>query len=89
MKQVHLLISGFVQGIGYRSWVRSRARSLGLTGWINNLENGSVETVFQGEEEKIKEMIKLCKEGPPMAEVENIEIQWDQINGEFKDFQVR
>lgn len=89
MKQVHVLISGFVRGIGFRSFVRSNAQHLGLTGWVKNLPNGWVEAVFEGEEEKIKEMIEICRQGPPMAEVERLETEWSNATGEFLGFEIR
>jgi len=50
MKQIHILISGFVQGVGFRAFTVKKARNLGLTGWVRNLKNGRVEAVVQGEE---------------------------------------
>ncbi len=87
-KQIHILISGFVQGIGYRSFVRNQARKLGLVGWVRNLPDGRVEAVFEGKEENIKEMVKLCREGPPMTQVKNINTKWDEAIGEFSSFEV-
>lgn len=84
MKQVHLLISGFVQGVGYREFVRSNAKKLGLTGWTRNLSDRRVEVLAQGVEEDLKKLIVLCEKGPFLAEVKSIAIDWqepvDQLN---------
>jgi len=72
MKAV-LLISGRVQGVGYRIWARRQAQRLGLTCEIKNLEDGRVEAAFEGPPKKLKEMIALCRSGPPLAKVTNIE----------------
>ena len=87
MKQAHVFISGAVQGIGYRYFVKSNAKQLGLTGWVRNTEDGGVEAVFQGEQEAIEKMIGICKQGPFMAEVKQIGVDWEDpedTNNEFK-----
>ncbi len=61
MKQVRLFISGYVQGIGYRQFVKANATRLGLSGWVRNLSDGRVEALIQGDKKKIEEMITLCK----------------------------
>lgn len=75
MQQVHLLISGSVQGVGYRQFVKSSAGKLGLTGWVRNLPDGRVEAVAQGEKQTINELLKRCRKGPFLAEVETIEVR--------------
>lgn len=77
MKQAHIFISGRVQGIGYRYFVQSTARKLGLTGWVRNTEDGGVEAVFHGEEKVIIQMIDECKKGPVLAEVQHIGFEWE------------
>jgi acylphosphatase len=64
MRKVHLFISGFVQGVGFRQFVKANARKLGLTGWVRNLADERVEALFQGPEETIKKAIEICKKGP-------------------------
>lgn len=86
MKQAHVFISGTVQGVGFRYFVRSNAKKLGLTGWVRNTEDGGVEAVFQGEGEKIEEMIGVCRKGPMLSEVEQIGFEWEEIEETFSDF---
>lgn len=89
MKVAHITISGFVQGVGFRHFVRKNAQSLGITGWVRNLPDGSVEAEFQGEKEKIEQIIRICKKGPFLSEVENVEVEWVDDKNEFDDFFVR
>ncbi len=86
MKQVHLFISGYVQGIGYRQFVKSNAQRLGLTGWVRNLSDGRVEAIVQGDKEKIEELITLCKTGPMLSEIKDVEVKWEEAAEEFSSF---
>lgn len=88
MNQAHALIFGFVQGVGYRHFIRSKANELGLTGWVKNLPDGSVEAVFQGDKSSIDKVIEHCKKGPFLSEVEGVEVQWESMVDNFKDFMV-
>ena len=87
--KVHLYISGRVQGVYYRAFTQEVADSLGLKGWVRNLPDRRVEAVFEGERELIKEAILKCKQGPPYANVTNIDVTWEnQLEG-FSDFSIR
>jgi acylphosphatase len=86
--QAHLIITGSVQGIGYRQFVKQNARKLGLTGWVKNLANGSVEAVVQGNKEVINQLISLCRKGPFLSEVKDVQISWDDTDTMFSDFVV-
>jgi len=88
MKQAHVFISGNVQGVGYRYFVKSNARKLGLTGWVRNTEDGGVEVLLQGEEYLIEKMIAQCKEGPFLAEVEHIGFEWEETEELLEDFKI-
>ncbi|HSW87603.1 MAG TPA: acylphosphatase [Candidatus Saccharimonadales bacterium] len=86
--QAHLLITGTVQGIGYRQFVKSHARKMGITGWVKNLPDGSVEAILQGDTAKIEEMITLCKKGPFLAEVKDVEVLWEEATSTFDSFTI-
>ncbi len=88
-KQVHLIISGIVQGVFFRASVSQVARSLKLTGFVRNLSNGSVEVVAAGEEEFLNRMIDWCRKGPPGARVEQVEVNWKETTQAFEHFQIR
>lgn len=89
MKTAHVFISGSVQGVGYRYFVKDNARKMGLTGWVRNTEDGGVEVVIQGEEKKIEELIALCKQGPFLAEVKHIGFEWEETEEVFEGFAIR
>lgn len=89
MQQVHLLISGKVQGVWYRVFVKENARELGLTGWVRNTDEGAVESVVQGEKAAIEQLIAHCRQGPKLAEVKDIDIVWEEIKENVGDFTIR
>ncbi len=66
---IKLLISGRVQGVGFRYWVRERAEALGLDGWVRNLPDGRVEAVFAGPAALVEEAVAVCEQGPMHARV--------------------
>lgn len=88
MKQAHLLISGFVQGVGYRKFVQNYARKLALTGWVKNLADGRVEVIVQGSHEKIQELLRRCEKGPMLSEVRDISLTWEDPLGNFSEFSI-
>lgn len=88
MKIAHVYISGFVQGVGYRHFVKRKAQEIGLTGWVKNLPDGRVEAVFQGSKENIEEMILLCRKGPFLSEVEDVEVEWEEAEKEYNNFDI-
>jgi acylphosphatase len=72
---VRVQIRGSVQGVWYRGWTVDEARELGLSGWVRNRRDGSVEAVFRGPEPAVRAMIERCREGPPAARVSRVEEQ--------------
>ncbi len=85
----HVTVHGDVQGVFFRASTRHLAESLGLTGWVRNRPEGSVEAVFEGEEADVRSMIDWCHQGPPQAEVERVDVEWQPPSGEFTRFAVR
>jgi acylphosphatase len=73
--QARLTITGRVQGVGYRDWTITTARRLGLTGWVRNRIDGAVEVLIVGDDNAVGEMIDACRRGPPMARVDNVDIE--------------
>lgn len=80
--RVRVFISGFVQGVGFRYFLKRNARRLGLNGFARNTVDKRVEAVFEGEKENLDKMIKICRKGPFLAEVENVEVIWEKETGE-------
>lgn len=88
MKQAHVFVSGIVQGVGYRYFVKSNARKLGLTGWVRNLSDSRVEFVLQGSQEQIEDMLARGRQGPMLSEVKNIEVEWEESDQQFESFEI-
>ena len=82
MKRAEVVVRGFVQGVFFRAEARNRARSLGLAGWVRNAPDGSVEAVFEGEDERVESMVDWCRRGPPGARVDDVEVTWPEAQGE-------
>lgn len=74
-KRYHLLVSGRVQGVGYRYFARDAARALGLGGWVRNVRGGGVEVEVEGEREVIDRFIEGLRQGPPLSRVLGVEVQ--------------
>ncbi len=70
---VRVVIHGRVQGVWFRGWTEREARALGLSGWVRNLSDGTVEALFSGAPDAVRAMIGKCRGGPPAANVTNIE----------------
>lgn len=88
LSRVYVLISGRVQGVGYRFFAERYANELGLTGWVRNLRDGRVEVVAEGPRPKLDEFLGRLKTGPRLAVVEDFEAVWQEFTGEFGDFRV-
>ena len=88
-KQIILIIHGRVQGIFFRDSTRRKARKLGLTGWVSNESDGTVKVMAQGEEEKLEALIKWCYNGPMLARVDKIDIEWQEATGQFEKFEIK
>jgi len=73
--QARLVISGRVQGVGYRDWALATGRGLGVSGWVRNRSDGSVEALVVGEEDAVGAMIEACRQGPSLARVDAIDVE--------------
>ncbi len=72
MNAKRLVIAGRVQGVGYRAWMVTKARELGVSGWVRNRADGSVEALVAGDIASVEELSRLCRRGPRLAEVSSI-----------------
>ena len=72
MATQRIYVSGRVQGVSYRDWTVRTGKRLGLVGWVRNLRDGRVEILVDGEDERIGEFVEACREGPPLARVEDV-----------------
>jgi acylphosphatase len=81
-----IIVSGLVQGVGFRQFIKEQADLLGITGFTRNTDDGRVEAVFAGEKRAIEKMVGLCKKGPHLAKVEEILVTWEKGRGEYGEF---
>ena len=86
---MHLIVTGRVQGVFYRSTAKRSAMDLKLKGYVKNMEDGSVEIKAEGPEEKLQEFLDWCWKGPENAEVKNIEIRYESYSGKYPVFSVK
>ena len=87
-ERAHLYIHGKVQGVYYRASALDTAIQLGITGWVRNLPNGSVEIVAEGSRKQLNQFIEWCKVGPPGATVSDINVRRDVQDREFSTFKI-
>ena len=81
-------IYGKVQGVWFRAHTKEMADKLGIKGWVRNVPDGSVEAVFEGDDESVEKIIEWCHRGPPLARVEGVEVEYEEPRGEEK-FEIR
>jgi acylphosphatase len=87
MKTIRIYLSGSVQGVFFRNFLEEKAKELNIRGFCRNLEDGRVEVVAEGRDEKVNEMLEVCKEGPQHATVNDVQIQELKHQG-FEGFKV-
>ncbi len=87
--QLHAIVEGYVQGVGFRMFVQTIAISLGVTGWVRNLWDGNVEVTAEGEQVILEKLLVALTQGPRGAQVINVHSDWMQATNEFDRFQVR
>lgn len=88
IQRLHVYLSGLVQGVFYRDWLRRSAQGLGLKGWVKNLNDRRVEAIFEGPKEKLEEILRRCYDGPSAARVDHVDAIWEKATGEFKTFEI-
>lgn len=71
----HVRVTGLVQGVFFRAWTAEQARKLGVTGWVRNAPDGSVEAHVQGDRWSVQQLIDLLHKGPPSAEVDQVVVE--------------
>lgn len=84
--RAHVYVTGYVQGVFFRHSMAKRARDLGVSGWVRNLDDGRVEAVVEGEESDVGAVVDWCRSGPPHATVEHVEVSWEPATREFSVF---
>ncbi len=83
---MHAFIEGRVQGVGYRAWAEGAARGLKLSGWVRNLDDGRVELLAVGPEDKVRAFLEACERGPRYARVHHVDAEHAEPVGAGKGF---
>jgi len=89
IRRVHAFITGRVQGVFFRVETQKQAEKLGLKGWVRNLEDRRVETVFEGSTDVVGKMLDWCRRGPNLSNVTGVEIVEEPPTGSFDGFSIR
>ena len=84
----HIVVSGMVQGVGFRYFVMRHARLLDLTGWVRNLPSGNVEIEVEGDRTSVESLIVSVRRGPRSAVVANVDVNWKEPLGQFTNFEI-
>lgn len=88
LARAHLIVKGRVQGVFFRASARRRAGELGLTGWVRNNPDGTVEAVVEGDVDTVEKFVSWCREGPPNARVAAVDVTRSGATGEFTHFKI-
>ena len=88
MERLHAVVHGDVQGVGFRYFVQRKAEQLGLTGWVRNNDDGTVELVAEGEHDQLEQLKRVLLEGPRMSRVDRVETKWSSGTGGLRGFEL-
>ncbi len=86
--RAYAIISGRVQGVFFRMETKRAADGFGVFGWVRNRRDGTVEALFEGDQDQVAAVLAWCKEGPAHAQVSDVKVDWADYTGEFSGFDV-
>jgi acylphosphatase len=86
MERLRAVVHGEVQGVGFRYFLVTRARPLGLEGWVRNRPDGAVELVAEGERAELEHLLQAARQGPRGADVRDVEVEWGHAVGGLAPF---
>ena len=86
MERLHAVVRGDVQGVGFRYFVQSRAHQLGLSGWVRNNDDGTVELVAEGSRDALEKLKQAVEDGPRAARVDRVDADWSEATGTLGAF---
>jgi acylphosphatase len=86
--RARVIVEGRVQGVFFRHHTQETAFELGVKGWVKNRRDGRVEAVFEGDQERVEQIIQWCHRGPSEAMVSKVHLTWEIYIGEFQDFSI-
>lgn len=88
-KRLECVVKGRVQMVLFRDFAQRTARKLGLSGFVKNMDDGSVYAVAEGDEKLLNQFLSAMKKGTIFSKVTEVSEKWDEANGEFKDFKIK
>ena len=88
MERLHAIVHGDVQGVGFRYFVQRKAQQLGLSGWVRNNDDGTVELVAEGNRRELEDLKRVVEEGPRLARVDRVETRWSEATGNLRRFEL-
>ena len=88
MERLHAIVHGDVQGVGFRYFVQRKAQQLGLSGWVRNNDDGTVELVAEGNRRELEDLKRIVEEGPRLARVDRVETRWSEATGNLGRFEL-
>ena len=89
LASVQVVVHGYVQGVFFRAFVSGQAKELGITGYVRNLPDGTVEVRAEGERKQLEELIGRLEVGPSGADVERVVTTWSKFTGSYPGFGIR
>lgn len=87
--RLHAIVEGRVQGVGFRAFVMDQADRLGVTGWVRNRWDGTVEVTAEGDHATLEKLVSALRQGPRASYVSNLNLEWQDATGEFSRFSMR
>ncbi len=84
-----VIVTGRVQGVYFRMATRRAVLGRGVSGWVRNRPDGTVEALFEGDRAAVDDAVDWCRKGPPSARVERVDVEWGVYTGEFESFDIR
>ncbi len=88
MVRARVIIEGRVQGVFFRQHTQEMAHRLRVNGWVRNRSDGTVEALFEGEKDRVDQIIRWCHRGPSQAWVKEVTVEWEAPSGEFENFSI-
>jgi acylphosphatase len=87
--RIHLKIAGRVQGVYFRASTVATAQRFGVTGWVRNCPDGSVEAIAEGARVNVEKFIEWCRHGPEGARVSHVQVNWEEPQNDFAGFSIK
>lgn len=88
MVRAHVIIAGRVQGVFFRLETLRAAERYGVSGWVRNKRDGTVEAVFEGDPTRVDSILEWCRQGSPAAVVNRVDLTWEEYTGEYPGFEI-